>query len=330
MKRRTVDSEGAGSLFDRYPDNPILTRADWPYAVNSVFNAGAVRLQDTRETVLLVRCEDHRGHSHLTVARSMDGISDWAVDLAPTFPPDIERFPEELWGVEDPRICWIAEFDAYAVVYVAYSSGGPGVSLALTRDFKEFERYGMVLPPEDKDAALLPRRFQGRWAMIHRPMSSSGPAHMWMSFSPDLRHWGGHHIFMEARRGAWWDSRRIGLSAQPIETNEGWLILYHGVRMTAAGCLYRLGAALLDPDVPTNVLLRGDEWIFGPEEGYERIGDVGDVVFPCGATVGDDGDTLNLYYGSADTVLCLATASLKELLAWLKTCGRPGGKARDI
>jgi len=330
MSRRMVDLKDTRSLFHRYPHNPILTKADWPYPVNSVFNAGAVRLQDTGETVLLVRCEDHRGHSHLTVARSMDGISEWTIDPAPTFVPDIENFPEELWGVEDPRICWMAELESYAVVYVAYSGGGPGVSLALTRDFKEFERYGMVLAPEDKDAALLPRRFEGRWAMIHRPMPFSGLAHMWVSFSPDLRHWGSHHILMEARRGAWWDSRRIGLSPQPIETSEGWLVLYHGVRITTAGCLYRLGAALLDLEVPVTVLLRGDEWAFGPEEEYERIGDVADVVFPCGATVANDGDTLNLYYGSADTVLCLATASLRELLAWLKTCGRPGGKARDI
>jgi len=224
----------------------------------------------------------------------------------------------------------VPELDAYAVVYIAYSHGGPGVSLALTRDFKDFERYGMVLPPEDKDAALLPRRFSGHWAMIHRPMPSSGLVDIWMSFSPDLRHWGSHQILMEARRGPWWDAHRIGLSTQPIETDEGWLLLYHGVRVTAAGCIYRLGLALLHLDDPTIVLRRSDEWVFGPQESYERVGDVGDVVFPCGATLEDDGDTLNLYYGSADTVLCLARASLRQLLAYLNTRGRPGWKLDEM
>ena len=166
--------------------------------------------------------------------------------------------------------------------------------------------------------------------MIHRPMQASGRAHMWISFSPDLGHWGSHRILMEARLGAWWDAQRIGLSPQPIETEKGWLLLYHGVRVTAAGCLYRLGVALLDLDDPTTVLLRGDEWVFGPEEQYERLGDVGDVVFPCGATIGDDGDTLNLYYGGADTVLCLARASIRELLDLLEARGRPCDKAPYI
>jgi len=322
--------ENNSALFKRHSGNPILTKAQWPYRVNSVFNAGAARLQDTGETVLLVRCEDLRGHSHLTTARSRDGVSGWVIDPAPTFAPEVERFPEEVWGVEDPRISWVPELSAYVVVYVAYGHGGPGVSLALTRDFKEFKRYGMVLPPEDKDAALLPRRFRGRWAMVHRPMQASGQAHIWISFSPDLGHWGSHQILMEARRGAWWDAHRIGLAPQPIETDGGWLILYHGVRTTAAGCLYRLGAALLDLEDPTRVVLRSDEWVFGPEQEYERLGDVGDVVFPCGATVSDDGDTVNLYYGGADTVLCLARGSLREILEWLRESGRPGGQASYI
>jgi predicted GH43/DUF377 family glycosyl hydrolase len=329
VARSANHSEDTRSLFHRYDGNPILTKADWPYPVNSVFNAGAVRLQDSAETVLLVRCEDYRGHSHLTVARSKDGVTGWEIDPAPTFAADVENFPEERWGLEDPRSSWVPELNAYAVVYVAYSHGGPGVSLALTSDFKEFERYGMVLAPEDKNAALLPRRFQGRWAMIHRPTPPSGLADMWISFSPDLRHWGSSQIFMESRRGGWWDARKVGLGPPPLETPEGWLVLYHSPRTTTAVSIYRLGLALLDREEPTEVLLRGEEWIFGPEESYERVGDVLDVVFSCGATMGDDGDTLNLYYGGADTVLCLATASMRELLAWLRTCGRPAGKARE-
>jgi|GEM_PF-1682203 len=141
----------------------------------------------------------------------------------------------------------------------------------------------------------------------------------------------GRRIWLaEARRGTWWDAGKIGLSPPPIETEDGWLVIYHGVRHTAAGCLYRLGLALLHRDDPVRCLLRGDEWVFGPETPYERVGDVWDVVFPCGYTLSPDGDTLSLYYGAADTTLALATGSVRELLAWLREHGRPGGMARDL
>ena len=309
-------------LFERYRGNPILTAADWPYRVNSVFNAGAVRLE-SGETLLLARAEDMRGMSHLCAARSADGVAGWRIDAAPTLSPDPEAHPEEVWGIEDPRVTRLAELGCYAVAYTAYSRGGPGVSLAFTDDFRTFRRTGMVFPPDDKDAALLPRRFDGRWAMIHRPISPDRAAHVWISFSPDLRHWGDHQILMEARQGGWWDARKIGLATPPIETPEGWLVLYHGVRVTAAGSLYRLGIALLDLDDPRRVLLRGDEWVFGAAEPYERLGEVPDVVFPCGATLGDDGDALRLYYGAADTTICLATGSVRRLLGWLSRHGRP-------
>ena len=106
------------------------------------------------------------------------------------------------------------------MAYTSFARGGPGVSLALTKDFKSFERFGVIMPPEDKDAALLPRRINGYWAMIHRPMTTTG-AHMWISYSPDLRHWGSHKVILEARRGGWWDANKIGLCSPPIETPEG-------------------------------------------------------------------------------------------------------------
>ena len=305
-------------LLKRWPNNPLLTAQGWPYAVNAVFNPGAIRLQNTHEILLLARVEDRRGISHLCAVRSADGATNWKIDGVPTLLARSEDRPEEIWGVEDPRIVWAPEINKYIVTYTAYSRGGPGVALALTEDFRTFDRYGMVMPPEDKDAALFPRRFGGHWAMIHRPVSASGSAHMWISFSPDLRHWGSHKVLMQAREGAWWDARKIGLSTPPIETSEGWLIIYHGVRQTASGCLYRLGLALLNLEDPTKVIYRSDEWVFGPMEPYERTGDVSDVVFPCGAVLDDDGDTLKIYYGGADTSINLATGSVRELLAWLK------------
>jgi predicted GH43/DUF377 family glycosyl hydrolase len=307
-------------LFNRCEANPLLTAADWPYPVNSVFNAGAVVLA-SGETLLLVRAEDMRGLSHLCAARSDDGVSNWRIDPAPTLPADPVHHPEEEWGIEDPRLTWLPERGEFAVAYTCYGPGGPGVSLAFTKDFQEFRRIGMVMHPDDKDAALFPRRFGDRWAMIHRPAAPDQPAHIWLSFSPDLKHWGEYQIIIRARQGGWWDASKIGLCTPPIETERGWLLLYHGVKLTAAGAIYRLGAALLDLHDPTRVLRRGDEWIFGPDRPYERTGDVADVVFPCGAVFCDAGRTLRIYYGAADTSIGMASASLTELLDWLDEKG---------
>lgn len=319
MNSQTSKPVNGEELFRRYPHNPILTAANWPYPANAVFNAGATCLQDGT-TLLLCRVEDRSGLSHLCAARSVNGVDDWQVDPQPTLPADPDNYPVEQWGIEDPRITFLPELGKYAITYTAYSQHGPGVSLALTEDFHRFERLGMIMPPEDKDSALLPRRIEGRWALIHRPVSSWG-ANIWISFSPDLRHWGGHQIILQARQGGWWDANKIGLSPPPIETSQGWLVIYHGVRQTAAGCIYRLGLALFDLHSPERCLRRGDEWIFGPENPYERQGDVANVVFPCGYTLAPDGDTLNLYYGAADTSIALATGSVQELLGWLARHG---------
>jgi len=304
-------------LFERAAANPILSAHDWPYPAHSVFNAGACQVGD--ETILLVRVEDRRGHSHLTVARSNDGVSNWQIDSSPSFPAEVKSHTEEAWGVEDPRLTWVEERNEWVIAYTAYSPSGPMVSLARTKDFKSFSRLGPVMPPEDKDAALFPRRFGKRYAMIHRPVSAgSSGAHIWISFSPDLIHWGDHQILMHARRGAWWDANKIGLSPPPLETKEGWLILYHGVRHTPAGCLYRLGLALLDLEDPRKVIRRSDEWVFAPETPYERQGDVNGVVFPCGWILNNATGAIRMYYGGADTCIALATAQVSDLLSYLR------------
>jgi len=306
-------------LFRRHERNPILTAAAWPYPANSVFNPAAVRSSDGG-TILLCRVEDRRGHSHLTVARSADGITDWKIDPEPSFGPDPDMYPQEHWGFEDPRVTYLEQLGKYAVVYTAYSWGGPGVGLALTEDFRHFERIGVVMPPEDKDAALLPRQIDGRWAMIHRPSTPLG-GHIWISYSPDLKHWGSHKLVLRARHGGWWDANKIGLSPPLIETEQGWLMIYHGVRQTPSGCLYRIGLALFDLDRPDICTRRGDSWIFGPDAPYEREGDVQNVVFPCGYTISDDGDTVLMYYGAADTSICVATGSIRTMLDWLDRHG---------
>ena len=305
-------------LFRRGERNPILTAADWPYPVNSVFNPGAVRLSDS-QTLLLARVEDRTGISHLTAARSQDGITDWQIDSQPTFAPDPTNYPEEEWGVEDARIVYLPEPEQWAITYTAYSGRGPLVSLALTRDFRTFERRGAITVPEDKDAALFPRRIAGRWALVHRPVPA-GPgagAHIWVSFSPDLQQWGDPSLVLEARRGGWWDANKIGLCTPPIETIEGWLIIYHGVRTTGAGVIYRVGLALLDLEDPTRVIRRGDEWVMSPREEYEIIGDVGYVVFPCGQVVDEVTGEIRLYYGAADSSIAVAHGNVNEMLDWL-------------
>jgi predicted GH43/DUF377 family glycosyl hydrolase len=302
-------------LFTRYEGNPILTASQWPYPANAVFNPAAVAVDG--QTLLLVRVEDMRGFSHLCVARSADGRANWQIDPRPTLLPDC-KYREEQWALEDPRIVWLEEEEQYAVTYVSFSQGGPLVSLAITKDFREFARFGAMVPPEDKDACLLPRRFGGRYALIHRPIIRR-EAHIWMSFSPDLKHWGDHRVLLHTRPG-WWDGRRVGLGAQPIETPEGWLILYHGVRSTAAGALYRVGLALLDLEQPWRVIRRSDEWVLGPKEPYERLGDVPDVVFPTGAILDKQAEEFRLYYGAADSSVGMAVADPKKVIDYVKAC----------
>lgn len=303
------------SLLQRNAENPILTAREWPYPCHSVFNPGAIRLP-SGETLLLCRVEDQSGFSHLCAARSPDGVGNWHIDAQPTWLADAENFPEEARGIEDPRIVRLEEIGRYAVTYTAFSAAGPAVSLALTEDFRTYERLGVVLPVDNKDAALFPRKINGLWAMLHRPFFSNAGGHIWLSYSPDLRHWGAHRLILSSRQEPAWDTGKIGLAPPLIETTDGWLLLYHGVKPTAGSAIYRMGAALLDLQNPETCLFRGTDWILGPREDYERTGDVPNVVFPSGCTL--DGDRLNLYYGAADTSIALATGSIRNILAWLK------------
>lgn len=318
MKTTNINPSQESVLFKRYKNNPILTPSMWPYKVNSVFNAGAT-IYDNK-VLLLVRVEDMRGFSHLCKAVSKDGYTNWVIDKEPTMLPKTKEFPEEMYGIEDPRIVKLEDGKTYAIAYTAYSEGGPLVALATTQDFKTFRRYGVVRTPDDKDASLFPRKFGNRWVLIHRPSPThySLGAHIWISYSPDLKHWGDSTIVLPARKGSWWDAYKVGLGPQPIETSEGWLIIYHGVKTTASGSIYRLGLALLDLDNPSKVIKRCDDWVFGPSEIYERVGDVADVTFPCGAVVNKD--DLMMYYGAADTTIAVATASLKEVIKYIKKC----------
>lgn len=305
-------------LFKRNPNNPLITAKDLPYPAHTIFNPAATIFNGS--TLLLSRVEDRKGFSHLAKAISKDGVSKWVFDKGPTIQAEPSVHPEERWGIEDPRITWMSNLEKWAVTYTSFSRAGPLVSLALTSDFVNFDKHGSIMPPDDKDAALFPRKFNGKYILIHRPTSAGNKAHIWVSSSPDLKSWGDHHILLNAREGGCWDANKIGLSAQPLETDAGWLILYHGVKTTAGGSIYRLGLALLDLEDPSKVLKRSNEWIFGPEEDYEKFGDVADVVFPCGWILDKDTGIVSMYYGGADSCICLATANLSDLLQYIDHC----------
>jgi beta-1,2-mannobiose phosphorylase / 1,2-beta-oligomannan phosphorylase len=302
-----------GQLFHRHAGNPILTAADWPNPVNAVFNPAAAVVDG--QTILLARIEDRRGISHLAVARSANGIDGWAIDPEPLLAPD-DGIESEQWGFEDPRTIWVDELGRFVITCTAYGPAGPAVFLATTEDFRSVERYGIVRHPEDKNAALLPYRIDGRWVLFHRPLTQFGGAHgaILVSRSDDLLSWSAHEQVLQPRAGAWWDSLRIGLGPPPLRTEHGWLLLYHGVKETVAGGIYRVGLALIELDEPTRVLHRLPSWVLAPVAPYERSGDVPNVVFPCGLLHDPATGEVRLYYGAADSSVCLATARLDDLL----------------
>lgn len=297
-------------LLRRHPENPILTAADFPRPVNSVFNAGVVKFDG--QYLLLTRVEDLTGSSCLWLARSDDGIH-FTPDPEPALLPTSEEpfGAIENFSLEDPRITPID--GTYYITYVAYSNYGCVTVLARTDDFRHYERVAVMTLPDNKDVVLFPERIDGRYAKLDRPMTRPpGVGDIWITFSPDLIHWGDPRPVMTPRPRKW-DSYKIGAGAPPIKTPYGWLEIYHGVRETAAGLLYRLGAVLLDLKEPWRVVGRADEAILSPLFPEDFAGNVGNVVFTCGAILEEDGE-LKVYYGAADHVMCLATAPVEEVI----------------
>lgn len=299
-------------LFRRYGRGPLLTPADAPFHANGVLNPGVAEVDG--EVVLLVRIENRQGISEIRVARSRNGVDGWQCGERPFLQPDLPEYPFEEWGCEDARVTKIGPQE-WVIAYTAYSRYGPAVGLATTTDFVTATRLGVVLSPTNKDATVFPRRFDGEWIMLHRPVTG-GMEHIWYVSSPqDLVHWSLPGVLLAERGGPWWDGLRIGVGAPPIETPEGWLLIYHGVKEMANRPVYRLGLALLDRGNPRRVLARASEWCFAPERDYEQRGLVPNVVYTCGAL--ERGDEVWMYYGGADTVIGLAIAKLSDLLAFV-------------
>ncbi len=297
-------------LFARDSHNPILTADNVPVSAAAVLNPGATMQGD--EVVLLLRVEDAHGVSSIYVARSANGVDGWQVQEKPIIDAGSACWPYEQWGCEDPRITYLPDRQAWHITYTAYSPAGAAVAMARTTDFVSAERLGLIFPPNNKDAALLPALFEGRYASLHRPDAGVGIQNIWMSYSTDLTYWGQPHSVLLEGAGPAWDAIRIGTGPPPIETPQGWLLIYHGVKLYAGSMVYRAGLALLDRHKPHKVKARSPQAIFRPSAHYELSGLVPNVVFPSGLLL--RGDELWLYYGAADSSVCLATARLKDTL----------------
>ena len=284
----------------RYAGNPILKPIpEHPWESRTVFNCGVT--QQNGKVILIYRGQGTDSDiSRLGYAESGNGFK-FVRNRAPVFVPE---HPTETKGVEDPRITFLE--GRYQMLYTAWSPKSIQVARASTSDFHTWERHGIVFPgPDNKDAALFPRKVGGRYCAFHRI-----PPSIWIAWSDDLVHWGDYQKIMDPRPGVI-EPLKLGAGGPPLETPEGWLVIYHGVDHNLE---YRLGVALLDLEDPSKIIAWPSEPILEPEETWERIGDVPNVVFTCGTA--EIGDEYFIYYGAADHVISVATVNKHDLLAF--------------
>jgi predicted GH43/DUF377 family glycosyl hydrolase len=301
-------------LFNRSEKNPILKPLDMPFPAEAVLNPGAAEHQG--EVVLLVRVEYANGYSSIHTARSRNGVTDWRIEPRPLLQYGLPDWPYEQFGCEDARVVYLQEQEAWYITYTAYSPAGAAVGLARTTDFARAERVGLIFSPNNKDAALFPCRFDGRWAVLHRPDAGGGKEDIWIAYSPDLVHWGDPRCVLTEGAGPAWDAVKVGTGPPPILTKHGWLLLYHGVKIYAGEMAYRVGVALLDRQKPHRLLARSPNNIFRASAIYEMTGLVPNVVFPTGLLL--RGDEVWMYYGACDMSICLATTTLDKVLGALE------------
>ena len=302
-------------LFTRHPANPIIRATDIPIPCKAVCNPAATVIDG--DVVLLLRVIDPQDRSHLLAARSADGFSDWRYDPEPLLGPDADPLWYETGGCEDPRVVYLAERGEYAITYVGNSRFGASVCLATTRDFQTVSRQGVIFPPYDKDAALFPRRVGGRYLLLHRP--TAGPLeNIWLAGSDTLKDWGDPYCVLEERDQPGWDSGKVGTGPPPIETEQGWLLIFHGVQKMDAGWVYRVGLALLGTcrKALEASSLAPRNGYSGRMPPYEMQAPHPGIVFPTGTVVKDG--IVSLYYGAADDCVALATAPLAALLDSLR------------
>ena len=312
-EQRPADS---GALVWRSSRNPIIRR-DLIERSNSIFNSAVVPYGDAFAGVF--RIDDTTRQMNLHTGRSRDGI-DWAIE-----PETIEwaatdarvgEIQKPFVHAYDPRVCWIE--DRY---YVTWCNGyhGPTIGVGYTHDFEKFYQLDNAFLPFNRNGVLFPRRVGGQYLMLSRPSDDGHTAFgdIYVSESPDLVHWGRHRQVMAPRPWTW-ESTKVGAGPTPIETPEGWLLIYHGVLTSCNGYVYSMGAALLDLDEPWKVIARSRDYLLSPQVPYEQIGDVPNVTFPCAALLDRPTGRLTIYYGAADTVVCLAHGYLPEIMDFVR------------
>lgn len=308
----------ASAVVTRYSKNPILTPDDVPYPVATVHNAGVVKFKD--RYVMLFRSHCRNGRSIIGKAESSDGFKFTVYPSPFLIPASDGKFAEyEEYGIEDLRITPF--HDEFLLTYSCYSRFGVRIGLARTYDFEIVERIALISQADMRNVVLFPELINGRYARLDRPHSGIMPWSIWISYSPDLIHWGDSKVLMRPMQYHW-DEMKIGPGAPPIKTQHGWLNIYHGVFQTMAGAVYRLGVALHDLVDPSVILGVADDWILEPHDPWERSGYVPNVVFCCGA-VPDENGTVIIYWGGADTVMCAGTASINDLVDMCRKNSRP-------
>ncbi|MGM0531031.1 MAG: glycoside hydrolase family 130 protein [Bacteroidota bacterium] len=297
------------TIIQRYAKNPILTKRDIPYPVATVYNAGVVKCRG--KYIMLFRSNIRNGRSIIGLAESNDGYyfqSRKEPFLMPNGNGPFGVYEE--YGVEDPRITYIN--GDYLITYSVYSRYGVRNALARTKDFESVEKLALITPSDQRNVVIFPEKFHNLYVRLDRPHQDINAWGIWISYSPDLIYWGRSQVLVNPVHYHW-DEMKMGPGAPPIRTEKGWLNIFHGAYSTINGTIYRLGVALHDLDDPSHILGIADNWILEPEELYETTGYVPNVVFTCGAVPEEDG-SLKIYWGAADSVMCMGEAQISDLV----------------
>ena len=296
----------------RSEKNPIIPRDLIPSS-NSIFNSAVVPFNG--EFAGVFRCDDRRRNMQIYSGMSKDGIN-WKIENERiSFICDDPEIGNFVYGY-DPRVCWIE--DRFYVTWCNWYHG-PTIGVGYTYDFKKFYQLENAFLPFNRNGVLFPKKIKGKYAMLSRPSDNGHTpfGDIFYSESLDMCHWGKHRHVMSPTYG--WQSTKIGAGPTPIETTEGWLLIYHGVLTSCNGYVYSMGAALLDIDEPWKVLYRTEPYLLSPQKIYECVGDVQNVVFPCAALYDALTGRIAIYYGGADTVTCLAFTQVDELINFIKS-----------
>ncbi|MFC1498245.1 glycosidase [Verrucomicrobiota bacterium] len=296
-------------VVHRWDGNPLIRLENLEFPCADLRSAGVV-FRDN-EIFLLVTIEHLEGYHSIHLARQ-DEKGAFCVDKTPFIAAcrsDSGCSIHESRGVLDARVSFLD--GVYYIMYLASGAYGFRLGLASTQDFKQVKSYGLISEPDTKAGTLFCEKIDGRYARLERPAQGKS---IWISYSDDLIHWGSSEVLLSPR-GGFWDSDRVGAGAPPMRIQEGWLLIYYGVKETSAGPLFRLGAAILDGDDPSIVLHRSNIPILGPREDYERIGDLHNIVFTTGAFI--DGETVSIFYSGADSCVCMGRTTVGEIV---ETC----------